>query len=97
MKGVLKKGRFEKDEYLIESLDWMNEKFPPTYIISSDHDFLLHQQPLLKKRLDDLKIENEMIIYNSNEEVLNHVFHLNIKSSSSKEDNDKEIEFLRRH
>lgn len=95
MKGVLKKGRFEKDEYLIEALDWMNERFPPTYIISSDQDFLLHQQPLLKKRLDELKIENEMKIYKSDEkETLYHVFHLNIKSEVSKKANDKEIEFF---
>jgi len=92
-------------EYLenIEDLIWtdvisyMNEKFPPTYIMSSTGDFILSQYPPMKKKLEELNIEHIGKIYGDENNQLPHVFHCNMKSEDAAICNQEECAFFKQY
>lgn len=73
----------------------MNEKFPPTYLMSSTGDFLLSQYPGMKEKLEALKIKYVAKIYGNEKNQLPHVFHCNVKSEDAAICNQEECEFFK--
>lgn len=105
-KNSMKDGPFDnlKDEFLendeqlplIDVVDYMNEKFPPTYLMSSTGDFLLPQYPVMKEQLALLKIEHQAKIYGDEKNQLPHVFHCNVKSEDAAICNQEQCAFFKR-
>lgn len=77
--------------------DYVTEKFPPTYLMTAEEDFLRSQAPLLYRKLQEKNVPCEFHEYKSDtEEKLQHVFHLNIRLEKAKQCNDDECNFFRR-
>ncbi len=92
-----KKMEQERCEKISNILPFMTKDFPPAFIITAYGDFLMEQQPLLKKILDDLGVENELQVYGEKERELGHVFHLRIRDEDAKKANEAEIAFFEKH
>lgn len=94
-----------KKEYLkgacAESLDVirnMTPAFPPAYIMSACHDFLLDNAEPMYKKLKELGVACELKIYGSKEkEEIGHVFHVNCKLEEAGQCNDDECRFFKEH
>jgi len=102
-KSILRKYGFKKETSLedyfkiMNILPYINEEFPPTFILSSLGDFLLKQQPLLQEMLNKANVENQLNIYGNEENKLFHVFHCHIKEKNAIKANDEECEFFKKH
>lgn len=65
-------------------LNWVNEKWCPSFLVISDKDFICGGQgDLLKEKLDEAGVENRT--YHSTKFLDNHCFHLNVWTKASKE------------
>lgn len=101
------------DEYLLEYVDkekltkdmwesldtikYMTPDFPPAFVMSAYHDFLVANAEPMYRHLQSLSIPCELRIYGSKEqEEIAHVFHVNIRLPESKKCNDEECEFFGR-
>lgn len=98
-KKVLEK--FYADKELLESLDvlkYMTKDFPPSYVMSSCHDFLLPNAEPMYRHLQNLGVDSILKIYGSKEQKeIAHVFHLDCKSEEAAKCNDEECEFFRKY
>ena len=94
----LDKEKLTKDIW--ESLDtikYMTSDFPPAFVMSAYHDFLVANAEPMYRHLQSLSIPCELRIYGSKEqEEIAHVFHVNIKLPEAGKCNDEECEFFRR-
>lgn len=101
------------DEYLLEYVDkekltkdmwesldtikYMTPDFPPAFVMSAYHDFLVANAEPMYRHLQSLSIPCELRIYGSKEqEEIAHVFHVNIRLPEAKKCNDEECEFFGR-
>lgn len=89
------KGTAEELKHLSPVL-YVNEKFPPAYIMTAEEDFLRAQAPVMYEKLKEKGVACELHDYSSDKEKLQHVFHLNMKSEAAKRCNDEECDFFRR-
>lgn len=79
-------------------LKYMTEKFPPSYIMTSYHDFLKGNAKPLYEHLKKLGVEAEYQLYGSREQKeIAHVFHLDCKLELAKVCNDAECAFFRKY
>lgn len=77
---------------------YVTKDFPPTFIMSSSHDFLKYQLPKMKDILSKAGVEVFDKIYgDENTPELTHVFHCNIRLPMAKVCNDEECDFFKRH
>ena len=97
MKMILPQKGTEKEMHWITSLEHMTGDFPPTYIMTSNDDFLKEEAPKLEAKLKELGVEYKYKEYGDENEKLGHVFHCNIKTESARKCNDDECEFFRSH
>lgn len=85
----------------LESLDtmkYLNESFPPAFVMSSHHDFLLPDARPMYEHLQKLGVECRLKIYGSPEqEEVGHVFHVNIRLKEAEVCNNEECEFFHRY
>lgn len=85
----------------MESLDtmkYLTKDFPPSFIMSAHHDFLLENAQPMYEKLKGLGVPCEIKIYGSKEqEEIAHVFHLNCKSEEAAKCNDEECTFFKKH
>lgn len=101
MKGFMselmpKKGTPEEID-MLNVTKYINEKFPPTFLMTCYGDFLKDQAPLLEGRLKELGIPYESRLYGSEEQPLKHVFHCDIRMEEAKVCNDETCEFFGRY
>ena len=78
----------------ISPIGFLNEKWPPVYLMSSNGDFLLGQVPVLEGKLKELGITHKVKVYGDDEQPLIHVFHCNVATDAAKKANQEEAEFL---
>lgn len=97
MKMILPQKGTESEMHWITSLEHMTADFPPTYIMTSNDDFLKEEAPKLERKLKELGVEYKYKEYGDENEKLGHVFHCNIKTESARKCNDDECEFFRTH
>lgn len=103
----------EVDEYLLEYIDkekltkdmwesldtikYMTSDFPPAFVMSAYHDFLVADAEPMYRHLQSLSVPCELRIYGSKEqEEIAHVFHVNIRLPEAGKCNDEECEFFKR-
>lgn len=96
MEEYLPNGGTEEELEWINALSYMNEQFPPVYLMTATDDFLRNQAPIMRKKLDELQIPYQYKVYGTRERPLGHVFHCDIKSEDAKICNLEECEFLKR-
>lgn len=103
----------EVDEYLLEYIDkekltkdmwesldtikYMTSDFPPAFVMSAYHDFLVADAEPMYRHLQSLSVPCELRIYGSKEqEEIAHVFHVNIRLPEAGKCNDEECDFFKR-
>ena len=80
---------------LIDVLRHMTPAFPPAYALTSEHDFLCGQLPLLEKRLTELGVPHRAKLYGKGDPQVGHVFMCNLRLAEGKLANDEECAFFR--
>ena len=89
--------RKKAPEYL-QTANFLNQDFPPTYLMSGTNDFLLPQLEPFKEQLEKHGIECSSRVYGDEEpERAYHVFHVDMRNRFQKQCNDDEAEFFRKH
>lgn len=78
----------------IDATRYVNENFPPLFLMTSDGDFLQSQQPLFIKELMANQVPFQFHYCKGQEEKLGHVFHLNIRMPQAKKLNDAQCAFF---
>ena len=97
MRDVLpKKGTMEELEW-ISPINYVTEQFPPSYVMTCNHDFLKEQAPLMLEKMHAHNVECVSAFYGTEEEPLEHVFHLDVRSDVARQCNDEECAFLRKY
>lgn len=81
---------------LFEMLEYINEHFPETYLMTSVNDPLLPKTKPLMKMLENNKIPYMYREFGKSNEQDSHVFHLNLKSKEGQKCNQEEVTFFRR-
>lgn len=93
--------RMYRERPVMETLDALANitgDFPPAFIMSAHHDFLLENAEPMYQHLQSKGVECELKIYGSpKQEEIAHVFHVNVRLKEAKECNDEECSFFRRH
>ena len=82
---------------LVKPLLYLNENYPPVYLMTSNKDFLKDQAPFMKEKLEAFHIAHRYHVYGDEDTKLYHVFHCNIKLKEAGICNDDECEFFRQH
>lgn len=75
-------------------LNYMNEKFPATFLMVSVNDGLCSCSNIMKSKLEELDIPHIFKEYGHSDLLAGHVFHINIISDEAKQCNRDEIEFF---
>ena len=97
MKDVLPKKGTKGELEWVSPINYVNEAFPPAFVMTSNGDFLRDEAPKMRDKLLALGVECEYRDYGDENEKLNHVFHLNIRLQSAEKCNDEECDFFRTH
>lgn len=83
---------------MLDTFKYMNGDYPPSYVMSAVHDFLLSRAEPMYKKLQELGVPCEMKIYGSEDRKdIGHVFHVDCKLEEAKICNDEECEFFRKY
>ena len=95
MNDVLPKNK--KKEYLplVNPIAHVNEKFPPCFIMTCNEDFLKEQPETFKKKLEDFGVPYKYEFYGDEENLLGHVFHLDMKNEVGRLCNDEECDYFK--
>lgn len=85
-----------RELHRISPLEHMTPAFPPTFLMTSNDDFLKAQAPLLAARLTELDVPFVYRHYGDRVTRLGHVFHCDMRSPQGRQCNDEECDFFRR-
>ena len=95
LNNLLPKGWTKKDLDMLNSFDKIKPGYPPVFLMSANGDFLREQPDYLIPSLEENKVPYELHIYGSDDNILHHVFHVNMRSADAKICNDEECAFFR--
>lgn len=95
MKDVMPKKRMEEYLQLANPIAYVNEKFPPCYLMTSNEDFLKTQPDTFMKKLDECGVSYEYKLYGNNLDKLGHVFHLDMRNETGKLCNDEQCAYFK--
>lgn len=95
MKDVLPKRGTQEELHMISPVNFINEKFPPCFIMTSNEDFLKDQPEELKRKLDMFGVPYIYRYYGDERHKLGHVFHLDMRNSVGKICNDEQCEYFK--
>jgi len=74
----------------------ITDKFPPTFLMTSNDDSLKCQAPILQEKLMEHDVPFEMHFYGDRSHRLGHVFHCDVQSEFAKKCNDDECHFFQK-
>ncbi len=80
---------------MIKPLDYITDKYPPTYLLSSPGDYLFENMEPMAELLRSKGVEAEYKSYGGKDTY--HVFFLDIRSDLAKECNKDQVDFLKKH
>ena len=75
---------------LVNLPGWLNQAFPPAFIMTAEQDFLKFQVPGLAARMLECNIPFRVQFYTDPQEELEHVFHLDIRKAAARRCSDEE-------
>lgn len=84
-----------EERKLVSPVNFINGDFPPSFILTGNMDYLKDDSKTLANILELNGIKYVFKEYGSNEELLYHVFHCNIKTEAAKKANDDQSSFFR--
>lgn len=84
----------EEELETISVLNHVTASFPPSFVMTSEGDFLAAEAPPLAARLRELQVPVEYRYYGGPGHVLGHVFHCNIRSADAQRCNEDECGFF---
>lgn len=96
MKDILPKGKEKEYEKLVNPIAYVNENFPPCFLMTSKEDFLREQPETFKKKLEDCAVPYEYKLYQDEKNRLGHVFHVDMRNEIGKICNDEECDYFKR-
>ena len=96
MKDLLPDGGTPEELEHISTVNFITKNYPPTFYMTCTGDFLKPQASYLSAALLENDIPHEFHYFGNHEEMLGHVFHLNIRSERAKEFNDLECDYFKR-
>ena len=95
MKDLLK-GKVSQEKLdEISPIRFVNEKFPDCIVMTSSNDFLKEQAPVMVKKLEENHVNVKYLYYGDEEKLLDHVFHVNMRSEDAKICNDEECAYFK--
>jgi len=94
-KEILQQKGTKEELYNISPVNFITEKFPPCYVMTSNQDFLKEQPKSLLPKLDAAGVQYVYRLYGDEKNPLYHVFHLDMRNEIGKRCNDEECEFFR--
>lgn len=101
MKGFLKEfmpgGGTDEELDLLNVVEFVNDKFPPSFIMTCYGDFLKNQAPLLEDALSKAAVPYVSKVYGSDDHPLKHVFHCDIRMKEAVICNDEQCRFFEEH
>ena len=97
LNDVLPRKWDEKDLRNMNTYDKVREGFAPSFVMTCNGDFLKGQIDYLVPELEKHGIEHEVHIYGSDDNVLGHVFHVNIRYKDAEICNNEECAFFLKH
>ncbi len=95
MKDVLPKEKMEEYLQLANPIAYVNKKFPPCMIMTSNEDFLKEQPETFKKKLEECGVPYVYKFYGDEEYKLGHVFHLDVRNEIGKICNDEQCAYFK--
>lgn len=87
----------EKEIYLFNVINHISKGFPPTFIMTSNGDFLKKQAIVLAEKLTDINSEFIFKFYSPSDCMLSHVFNCDIRNNYSQECMSEECRFFNNH
>ena len=96
LKDLLPGGGTPGELALISPLPHMTADFPPTFVMTSNDDFLKAHAPILAARLAELDVPFVYRYFGGRDVRLGHVFHCDMRSRDGAKCNDEECDFFRR-
>lgn len=82
----------------LDTMKYITKDFPPTFVMTSYHDFLKEHAKPMYDELIKLGVHCRYKVYgDKNNEKIAHVFHLDIRSQEAKECNNEECEFFKKY
>lgn len=96
LKDALPKKGTPEEFHLVSPVNHLTKGFPPCYIMTSNGDFLKDQPKPFMKKLDELEVSYEYKFYGDENNILYHVFHLDVRNEMGKKCNDAQCEYFKR-
>ena len=96
LKELLPGGGTSEEIDLISPLKHITPAFPPTFLMTSNEDFLKPQAPVLAAVLAGADVPFLYRYYGGSDVRLPHVFHCDMRSEQGRLCNDEECDFFRR-
>lgn len=91
----------EQTKELLDRIDtprYINENYPPTYVMSSYEDFLLNRAEPMYKLIESRGVPARIKIYgNRGNKEIGHVFHVNCKLEEARLCNDDQCQFFKQY
>ena len=97
MNNILSKGWSDKDLSMFNSYDKIKPGYPPVFLMTSNGDFLKDQPQHIIPSFEKNNVPYELHVYGTDDNILYHVFHVNMKLEDARICNDEECEFFRKH
>lgn len=86
----------DKEELsLVNVSGWITERFPPTFIMTAEDDFLKYQVSDVLSIMIEKNVSVTAHYYKAEDDRLGHVFHLDIRNVHAQRCNDEECSFFK--
>lgn len=96
MADLLPKQGTPEELRLVSPERYVTDHFPPTYLMTASGDFLKKHALYMAERLTEQEVEFEYHFYGNSENVLGHVFHVNMKMEDAAKCNNEECRFFKK-
>lgn len=80
---------------LIDAFSFVNDNFPPCYVMTANKDFFKEEALKLDEKLSALGVEHVCKIWGSGEQPLYHIFHIDIANDVAVQCNKEQCEYLK--
>jgi acetyl esterase/lipase len=91
----LPKGKHSFEYEDMNLLPHITSEFPPSFIMSSNGDFLLDQSIRLDETLNQKKVDHRFEVYGSPDKILGHVFHCDLRLEEARALNVKQCDYFK--
>ncbi len=95
MADYLEHGGSSEELSLVNVSRWITEKFPPTFLMTAEDDFLKYQVSDVVSVMIRKNVPLTVRYYKAADEKLGHVFHLDIRNVYARQCNDEECSFFK--